>query len=68
MYSADRGHSAITKLLIDHGAAVDTQRSDNGWTATHFAAAHNYTAALKVLLEARADAALKNVRNSFGIT
>jgi len=54
--AAARGHVAIVRLLLDHGAEVDATQA-GGYTALHSAALHGAVELVEVLLHAGADPA-----------
>jgi uncharacterized protein len=58
-YAATSGHLAIIELLLDNHAYIDAE-SPNGTTPLMMAAHYGSPAAVKLLLEAGADPALKN--------
>jgi uncharacterized protein len=58
-YAATGGHVAIMELLLDNHAYIDAE-SPNGTTPLMMAAHYGSPAAVKLLLEAGADPALKN--------
>jgi uncharacterized protein len=58
-YAATGGHLAMIELLLEHHAYIDAE-SPNGTTPLMMAAHYGSPAAVKLLLEAGADAGLKN--------
>ena len=58
-YAATGGHLAIMELLLEHHAFIDAE-SPNGTTPLMMAAHYGTPAAVKLLLEAGADPAMKN--------
>lgn len=44
------GHEDVARLLLDQGASVDYQDTDN-WTGAHFASAHGHSSILHLLFE-----------------
>jgi uncharacterized protein len=58
-YAATNGHLAIMELLLEQHAYIDAE-SPNGTTPLMMAAHYGTPAAVKLLLEAGADATLKN--------
>ena len=58
-YAATGGHLAIMELLLEHHAFIDAE-SPNGTTPLVMAAQYGSTAAVKLLLDAGADTAMKN--------
>ena len=58
-YAATGGHLAMIELLLEHHAYIDAE-SPNGTTPLMMAAHYGSPAAVKLLLEAGADPALKN--------
>ncbi len=58
-YAATGGHLAIMELLLEHHAFIDAE-SPNGTTPLMMAAHYGTPAAVKLLLEAGADTAMKN--------
>ena len=58
-YAATGGHLDIMELLLEHYAFIDAQ-SPNGTTPLMMAARYGTPAAVKLLLEAGADTAMKN--------
>lgn len=58
-YAAANGHDDVVQLLIDHSAYLDTP-SPNGTTPLMMAARGNHITTMKVLLDAGADARVKN--------
>ena len=58
-YAASGGHAEIVQLLLEHAAYIDAQ-SPNQSTPLMMAAMYGNTRTLSVLLEAGADASLKN--------
>ncbi len=58
-YAATHGHVAIINMLLDDHAYIDA-RSPNGTTPLMMAAFYGTASAVKVLLEAGADASLQN--------
>jgi uncharacterized protein len=58
-YAATNGHLAIMELLLEHHAFIDAE-SPNGTTPLMMAAHYGTPAAVKLLLEAGADPAMKN--------
>lgn len=63
-YAATGGHLAIMALLLEHHAFIDAE-SPNGTTPLMMAAHYGTPAAVKLLLEAGADTAM---RNQLGLT
>lgn len=59
-YAATNGHVAIISLLLEHHAYIDAE-SPNGTTPLMMAAHYGTPEAVKLLLEAGADPALKNM-------
>ncbi|TFZ00896.1 ankyrin repeat domain-containing protein [Ramlibacter henchirensis] len=58
-YAATGGHLEIMEFLLEHHAFIDAE-SPNGTTPLMMAAHYGTTAAVKLLLEAGADTAMKN--------
>ena len=58
-YAASGGHAEIVQLLLEHSAYIDAQ-SPNQSTPLMMAAMYGNTRTLSVLLEAGADASVKN--------
>ena len=58
-YAATNGHLAVMELLLEHHAFIDAE-SPNGTTPLMMAAHYGSTAAVKLLLDAGADATMKN--------
>jgi ankyrin repeat protein len=58
-YAASGGHAEIVQLLLEHSAYIDAQ-SPNQSTPLMMAAMYGNTRTLSVLLQAGADASLKN--------
>jgi ankyrin repeat protein len=58
-YAATNGHVPVIRLLLDHHAYIDAE-SPNGTTPLMMAAHYGSPEAVKLLLEAGADPALKN--------
>lgn len=58
-YAATGGHLEIMELLLEHHAFIDAE-SPNGTTPLMMAAHYGTPAAVKLLLEAGADTAMKN--------
>ena len=58
-YAATQGHLEIIGMLLEHHAYIDAE-SPNGTTPLMMAAHYGTPAAVKLLLEAGADATLKN--------
>ena len=58
-YAATNGHLEIMELLLEHHAFIDAQ-SPNGTTPLMMAAHYGTPAAVKLLLQAGADTAMKN--------
>ena len=58
-YAATGGHLAIMELLLEHYAFIDAE-SPNGTTPLMMAAHYGSPAAVKLLLDAGADTAMKN--------
>ncbi|WP_427912152.1 ankyrin repeat domain-containing protein [Ramlibacter sp. MMS24-I3-19] len=58
-YAATGGHLEVMELLLEHYAFIDAQ-SPNGTTPLMMAAMYGSTAAVKLLLDAGADTAMKN--------
>ncbi len=58
-YAATNGHVPVMRLLLDHHAYIDAE-SPNGTTPLMMAAHYGSPEAVKLLLEAGADPALKN--------
>lgn len=58
-YAATNGHLAVMELLLDNHAYIDAE-SPNGTTPLMMAAHYGTPAAVKLLLQAGADASLKN--------
>ena len=58
-YAASGGHAEIVQLLLEHAAYIDAQ-SPNQSTPLMMAAMYGNTRTLSVLLEAGADASVKN--------
>lgn len=58
-YAATGGHLEIMELLLEHHAFIDAQ-SPNGTTPLMMAAHYGTAAAVRLLLEAGADTAMKN--------
>lgn len=58
-YAATSGHLEIMNLLLEHHAFIDAE-SPNGTTPLMMAAHYGTPAAVKLLLEAGADTAMKN--------
>lgn len=58
-YAATGGHLAIMELLLEHHAFIDAE-SPNGTTPLMMAAHYGTPAAVKLLLDAGADTAMKN--------
>lgn len=58
-YAATGAHLEIMELLLEHHAFIDAE-SPNGTTPLMMAAQYGTTAAVKLLLEAGADTAMKN--------
>jgi hypothetical protein len=58
-YAATGGHLEIMALLLEHHAFIDAE-SPNGTTPLMMAAHYGSTAAVKLLLEAGADTAMRN--------
>ena len=63
-YAATGGHVGIMELLLEHHAFIDAQ-SPNGTTPLMMAAHYGTPAAVKLLLDAGADTAM---RNQLGLT
>jgi hypothetical protein len=53
------GHAEVARLLLDHGADVNS-RSKDGWTPLHYAAAFGYADVARLLLERGADPSIKD--------
>ena len=49
-YACEEGHTDIVKLLLDHGAEINTA-TNNGWQAIHHAANKGHTDIVKLLLD-----------------
>lgn len=60
MWSADNGHTEIVKVLIQKGAAVNTQDLD-GWTALMKAVYKKHVEIVQALIENGADVNSKNI-------
>ena len=58
-YAATGGHDAVIRLLLEHYAYIDAE-SPNKTTSLMMAAMYGGTSSVKVLLEAGADATLRN--------
>lgn len=55
MHAAQMGHFSVLKILVNHGAAVDTQEPLHGKTALMLAASNGHTRCVEILISARAD-------------
>ena len=55
MHAAEMGHFSVLKILVNHGAAVDTQEPVDGKTALMLAASNGHTRCVEILISARAD-------------
>jgi ankyrin repeat protein len=60
MWSADNGHTEIVKVLIQKGAALNTQDFD-GWTALMKAVYGKHVEIVQTLIKNGADVNSKNV-------
>lgn len=60
-YAATNGHLELIQLLLDHHAYIDAE-SPNKTTPLMMAAMYGTPAAVKLLLDAGADASLKNIQ------
>lgn len=58
-YAATGGHLSVMELLLEHHAFIDAE-SPNGTTPLMMAAHYGTSAAVKLLLDAGADTAMKN--------
>ncbi|KAJ4361745.1 hypothetical protein N0V85_009375 [Neurospora sp. IMI 360204] len=64
--SAQNGHKAVVKLLLDTGKVDADAQEKNGWAALHIAAANGHELVVKLLLDTgKADA---DPKNRFGQT
>jgi len=63
--AASKGQPDIVKLLIQHGAQIDTASTRGGNTALHFAAAGNHHQVVQLLIEQGAEV---NQQNFDGMT
>mmetsp|Transcript_91864 Transcript_91864/g.259477 ORF Transcript_91864/g.259477 Transcript_91864/m.259477 type:complete len:650 (+) Transcript_91864:77-2026(+) len=59
--AADQGHEAMMKLLLYHRAEVDVMLDNSHSTALHLAAENGFEKCARLLLDARIDAAAKNI-------
>lgn len=55
MVAAARGHTAVIEVLANHPLVDLSQATADGWTALHYAALFNQTAAIETLLRRQAD-------------
>ncbi|MGB3616168.1 MAG: ankyrin repeat domain-containing protein [Elainellaceae cyanobacterium] len=60
--AVNRKNEAIVRQLIAAGAPLETPAARDGMTPLHFAAANGFSAAVQLLLDAGADATVKNAR------
>ena len=61
LYTAvSKGFSAVAQLLLNHGARIDQGIASSGATPLFIACQHGQTAAVEVLLSAKADATLSD--------
>lgn len=56
------GHTAVCKLLLDHGAALNAQTIPQGYTPLHSAAWAGHTDTLRLLVLQGADRSIQNYR------
>jgi ankyrin repeat protein len=56
--ATDQGHTAVVRLLLDTGAAVNAAAAADGRTALHYAASGGRTALVQLLLDAKAETSM----------
>jgi ankyrin repeat protein len=64
-FCASRNHPEIARMLIDAGADLNIQDTDDDWTALHWCAIHNHPEIAKMLIDAGADL---NIQDTDGST
>jgi hypothetical protein len=61
--AAMHGHTAICKLLVEHGASVNAQTIPQGYSPLHSAAFAGHLDTIRFLLSQNADTTLRNYRD-----
>ena len=61
--AAQKGHGAIARVLLEHGADVNSKAPKNGYTPLHLACAEGHKDVIEILMENNADTDAKTTRN-----